>query len=447
MQRDAARKTMIGSGDRSQRVRTYNNMPADHADIGHWSDDDAGTGLTGYDAMNMVLNGAGGTFIDPDPDRFVVRVVAPPANANPILQDTIELAISTLMPDGAEDDNPTTIRLTESRNVTADFRSEALLLMSPDLPIADNPDDVFPAFTFNVNPYATVMDDASHDRTHRASIDGRVQMSYTALGGTFRSNWPVCDRVPADQRRTVRFRTTVFYEPHQDVGPDGMPGTMDAGEGNGMYDIGEPHTEISGDGVWNTVLGPIAGVAGIVTSEVERSQIAWAQACIKFEQVGAITYRAAPRIAGANIFTDGLFDFDPGADDVAIIRSTAGATPDVAEVYFVAPMLGATGYTRAPANMGGALPGGLGENTYLFVAAGADIRRRTLAHELGHGLTNQPDSLTPVYIYFPSDDLVTLDTSADHQRRITHDTETDARTCRPPGVLGAAGNRLLPGCP
>jgi len=98
------------------------------------------------------------------------------------------------------------------------------------------------------------------------------------------------------------------------------------------------------------------------------------------------------------------------------------------------------------------LPMDIQENTYLFVSGAADIRRRVLAHEIGHGLTNQPDPALPgppVHVFFPTPDDATLDNDVNLQRRITHDTEANARMCRAPGPVhyGDVGNRLLPGCP
>jgi len=156
----------------------------------------------------------------------------------------------------------------------------------------------------------------------------------------------------------------------------------------------------------------------------------------------------APSVGGQNIFDDLRCDINLAADDLAIIDNTAGTVVNVAEVCFVAPIPGAAGYARVPANQGGSLAGNLGENTYIFVSCTADVRRRTLAHEFGHALTNSGDTQTPKYVFFPSGGGTSAhDSSVDDGRRIRHSTEATAWTYRPPGSLNAAANRLLPGCP
>jgi len=434
----------------------------DFADVGHWGAD-AGAGLNGYTGANNLINGAAGVFIDTDPDRFFIRVTHAPANTNPAMVEMVQARIETLLAGGGGDDPEDVLDLLETGANTGVFVSEGLLLMSPDLPAADNPDDVHAVYS--VRAGATVADGANNDRTHRATIDGRVRATYIPpTGGMCRLSVPVCDRVPMDTRRTVTFRVHVFNEPFMDTGydHDANPATPNIGAGNSMFDFNdnapangmhdageasEPFTDLSGDGARNTVLGSQAAATAFVNGEIARLDIGWAQACIKYTQMGAISFEEAPSVAGVNIIADGAFNINPAADDVTVITNTAGAMVNVAEVFFVPPMAGASGYARVPANQGAALPAAMQENTYLFVGSNAVVRRRTLTHEFGHALTNRPDNATPVHVYFPSLDGATLDNAVNQQRRFTHATETNARTCRAPGALGAVGNRLLPGCP
>lgn len=310
----------------------------------------------------------------------------------------------------------------------------------------------------------TVADEANNDRTHKATIDGHIRATYTGLGGNCDLTVPVCDRVPMDERKEVKIRVHVFNEPFEDVGydHDADPATPPIGaangvfdfndtNGNGMHDAGEasePWAEISGDNARNTVLGSTGAAATTVNTEVERANVGWTQVCIRFVQIGPTMFEDAPVAPnGLNVFHDGDFDCGPGADEETIITSTMGAAFDIADVYFVAPITGASGLANTPNLRGGiVLPPALLENTYLFVGSNADKRRRSLAHEFGHGLTNKQDQTTPIYVYFPSLDTMTNDDTPGHQRRMTHGIETDARMCRPAGNATHAGNRLVSGC-
>ena len=110
-------------------------------DIGHFGADGGASALTGYDAQDALKNAATGVFIDSDPDRFTVRVKDEGANVNPATAETIQANISTLMADGSVDDDATPVDLLETGPDTGVFESESMLLVSPDLPAADNPDD------------------------------------------------------------------------------------------------------------------------------------------------------------------------------------------------------------------------------------------------------------------------------------------------------------------
>jgi hypothetical protein len=172
------------------------------------------------------------------------------------------------------------------------------------------------------------------------------------------------------------------------------------------------------------------------------------------EQIGAITFEDAPTdAAGISILHDREFSIGPDADEEVVLLAATGTSHDIVEVYFVSRFDQASmaeGLASTPNLRGGInLPVGQQENTYLFVATSTDIRRRVLAHEFGHALTNQGDGTTPlpVYVFFPSLDGSTLDDNVNRQRRITAQTQTNARTCRSLGNLSGIGNRLLSGCP
>jgi len=239
---------------------------------------------------------------------------------------------------------------------------------------------------------------------------------------------------------------------------DGMAGTGDPGEGNGTWD-GERHADVSGDGVVNTVLGPRADAVDFVGEQVERATIGYAQAGIRVEMTGGINFDDPPRFpaghanAGQLVFLDdGDFDAGSGNDEEVVMESTMGDVPDVAEIFFVPPGTGFTGIASTPALRGGVvLPAGKAENTYLFVTTErvpgsvsdpVEITLRTLAHELGHGLSRQGDTANPDYVFFPA--LTTNeDDGVETYRRFTHAIESILRTLKGVGDLTAGGSRLI----
>ncbi len=453
---------------------------ADHVNVGHWGDDRGTNELNGYTAglSGTALNGAGSTFIDVDPDRFMVRVTHLPGNANPAVAESIVAQVGTLTDTGGGDDADHNITLLETGPSFGVFESETQLLTAPDLSMVAATDQDDGLAVYSQRTAATVADEGDNDRTHKVTIDGHVRATYNAPSGPCDLSVPACDRIPTDQRKEVRIRMHVFNEPFddfgldrtagtgdagegngvfdfQDVGADGTPGTGDTGEGDGVWTPGEPSEffrDISGDGLFNTVLGSTASATSRVSEEIQRSNIAWLQGCIRIVQVGGIIFADAPNTpAGRNILIDGDFDDGPGADEEIVLTSTSGATCDIVEVFFVSPFTPvamAEGLASTPNLRGGiVLPAALNENTYLFVASSANIRRRVLAHELGHALTNQGDVTTPDYIFFHSLNTSDLDDDVNLQRRITRQTEINARTCRAAGAFGAVGNRMISGCP
>jgi len=391
--------------------------------IGHWGTDDAAIGLTGYTAApgNALRNAAGDSFIDNDPDRFIVRLTYAPANINPGSRDVVQVSVSTLTGAGAVDDVGNRITLLETGNNTGVFESEAQLLMSPDLPM--NPDDRLSAYSARTG--GNVIDNAANDRTFRATTDGQLRAGFT-LGAGCQVTVPVCNRMP-DERRTMQVRVTVLNE--------------------------APGVDVSGDGVINTVLGPMAGAQAIVDAQIARANIAWAQACIRVQQIGATRFLAAPNAGGVNVIADGTFDFRN--DDIAVIGDpahAAGVAATVAELYFVAPEPGSNAYTLGPED-GSSTPAFavIGGNTYLFLATPAgggtlDVSFRTLAHEMGHALDNlpNPDVAQPPYIFYPAA-TTNRDNTVTTYRRVRHSTETQVRVTRAAGAanFGTAGNTLL----
>lgn len=469
---DAVRLTVSQLEILAWDTATTSMALADHADIGHWGEDRATNELTGYTAgaTGTVINGAANTFVNLDPDRFAVRLTHLPGNAAPAVAETIVVQVGTLTDTGAGDDADHNITLVETGPDTGVFESESQLLTAPDLSAgtvtAANQDDGFAVYSTRTS--ATVVDEGDNDRTHKATIDGHVRTTYNSPSGPSDLSIPACDRVPTDERKEVRIRVHVFNEPFDDYGFDGILGTLDTGEGGGVFDFtdtnlngvhdagepSEPFTEISGDSppVRNTVLGSASVATNRVSEELARSNAGWTQVCIRVAQVGGAVFEDAPNNAGGmNILRDGLFSDGPGADEEVVLMAATGATHDTIEVYFISPFVpatGAEGLASTPGLRGGiSLPTPHQENTYLFVASSAIVQRRVLAHELGHALTNRGDITTPKYVFFRTLDGTTPDDTVNQQRRLTHQTQTDARTCRTAGSLSGVGNRLLMGCP
>ena len=399
-------------------------------------------------------------------------------------------------------DGPVTLTLFETSADSGEFLSESLLLVSPDLPAGDQPDDDETVWSDNAGAF--VPDDATDDRTHRATIDGTVRVVSISGGQTLSREAPVSQRQPVDARKTLNIRIRIYKEPYLDTGymkvtnDPSAPGPVGVlvGAGNGLFDYqddngngvhdasepSEPYLDFSGGVVVNTDLdnggkpledwyargdeapndvgdgrGPVASTQQVL-DQVERATIAWAQAGIEVVMIGNPIVEEAPVGAdGFNILSDGwvhtstLDQVNHPSDDQVAILSVSDAAADVVEVIFSGPMTSdgvhftATGYARVPANQGITLESPLGENTYLFVAPSVDITRRTLAHEIGHALTNTPDSESPDYIYFPfiRPPPTGGDASPTTRRRISHSTEGSARTVRPLGCLTCQGNTLL----
>jgi len=463
--------------------------------IGHWGDDGTGNTLTGYNTSNALYNGnVNGTFIEGgtfagttvtragDPDRFRVHVFYPRADDDPSNPDQFSLWLSTRdaynSGGGAEIDDETDLISSETGASTGDFDTEDQLLVSLDLPPLDHPDDDHRVRSDRAG--ANPLDDAAYDRTHKVPVDGAVRVRFeygTATATRSRTlTRPVSDRrrpsgaYPVEGYKILRLRIHRHYEPFQDVGY-GI-GLIGAGDGvfsfqdtnsNGKHDIGEPsepYRDLSNMN-WSTSTppgwlrgnegpagswGPVA-TAAQVDAQVERANLAWAQAGIQVILESQVTESAPDELLTEH--PDGWFCANaPFNHDQRTILAIPDATQNRAEIIFTGPILAgfsiASGYARVPANQGSTLPSPLGENTYIFVGPNVNVHWRTLAHEIGHGLTNRPDSTSPPYVFFPyADAPPPPDDSVERYRRITHATESQARTERPTGNLTATGNRLL----
>lgn len=424
-----------------------------HLNIGHWGKDRAGGTLSGYNGNNVRNAADPGNFVEEDTDRFYLRVTAPWANANNGAVDTLgHISLGTYTAFGAatpamDDDFTQQTNVTETGADTGVFVSPTHLLCSPDLPVADNPDDDYAAGVF-------AADEADNDRTHRVSIDGALAVELRKGDARARFELPVSDRA-TEYRRIADIRIHVFREPFQDVGydHDNDPGTPKIGAGNGLFDYAdtngngqhdagepsEPFSHISGDGIRNTVLGSEQNAATHVAAQLGRCNIAWAQAGVKVSQNGNILFVDAPLLANGNsILLDGDFDFG-AADETAMVNAySGGSVVSRIEAFFTGSMAGINGLSRTPSDQ----IAGMGERTWVYMAPSLDIRLRTLAHELGHCLDNAWDNNNPQYVFYPANNTH-LDNAYNQYRRITHDTETNCRTVRPAGQMMATGNRIL----
>ncbi|RMH32055.1 MAG: hypothetical protein D6692_00075, partial [Planctomycetota bacterium] len=241
-------------------------------DIGHWGDDRTATELTGYtpgpDGLlinGLLINSVPTTFIDSDPDRFMIRVVDDAANADATAKDTIEAGLETLLATGQTDDDQTMLTLTEAGADTGEFLSEPLLLVSPDLPIGDQPDDDVAVWSVVADGF--VPDDATDDRTHRATIDGSVRATYNTGTQTLSREAPVSQRQPVEARRVLRVRIRIHLEPYNEPfglsrDPNAIP-TLGGYKGlraeNGVlvvktYNVGIDDTSVGARDGWFTFL-------------------------------------------------------------------------------------------------------------------------------------------------------------------------------------------------
>jgi len=432
------------------------SMLTDHVEIGHWGAD-AGTGLTGYDTMTppMVINTSSpdGTFIDVDPDRFKVRVSAFYENTNPAMIEDFQVSIGT-EGSAADDDDP--ITLLETGDNTGIFESEFMLMMSPDLPSADNPDDDYDVYTQRTMPPARIPDDMPEDRTHRADVDGRLLVTY----GAQKLSVPVCGRGSGDKRKLLNIQVFVFNEPLMDV------------NSNGTYDTGETFMDISAGA---TAFGTTGTWGAIWTDAQVNRQLDFLRAyttsaCVRITEVGPwlrpnpkgmlFWQPGAPPIPGTeghfDDFPDDVNTNTPSRDEEVIqthhrsaVNKDGTEDNDVLDIYFVAPFTaagGALGSNFTPKFLAEQSPPG---HPHLICQAHVSLEAATSyndptvsAHEALHQLTNHSDSPTPPYIFFPDLGSPPGDgTTWEKARRMTAATEGNARTTRT--GLTDTGNKLL----
>jgi hypothetical protein len=178
-----------------------------------------------------------------------------------------------------------------------------------------------------------------------------------------------------------------------------------------------------------------------VAEHMQRANIAWAQGCISTELNGAIQVVDAPQSGGVDILLDGNVNLPADATSIYGAYSATMGT-DRTYIFFGAPMAGANAIAFPPNNPMIAH----GEHSFVLLAPNLNIHYRTMAHELGHILTNRPDNLEPLPIFFPQSTPVHAgynDSNVSMRRRISQATETNARTVRPAGNTGAVGNSVL----
>lgn len=437
MMQDTNNDHSIGAGDN----QIFN------VDIARWNN--------AYDVAFNVNNAADpANFIEQDPRRFYLRIEDASANADAGAIEQITASIGTVDQLLAVDDNQTDVTLTESGNNSGIFIARSAILVSRDIQVVDDP-DADDEFDAHDGTAGTVADDAANDRTHRTEMDGRLRIQYQSAAAPAAQEWdlPVCQRNP-EQRRRIELRTRIFNEPYLDTGydHDGVPATPVIGAANGSFDFNdvnmngmhdageasEQFMDISGGAVVFANAGARGGVVtpAVVTDQMTRSNIAWAQACIRFESVGITTVDAPTNAMGVDILADGVFD---AVDETFVTATYApGATVDVVEVFYTASIATANAYTRTPSD----LIAGLGENTFIYMQPGLNINFRTLAHELGHAMDNGWDAPNTQVIFYPADNTFT-DDAVNQYRRVTDATVANVRTVRPVGNMMATGNRLL----
>lgn len=416
----------------------------------------------GYDAAFNVLNNADPhNFIEQDGSRFYIVVNDPSANSAPGAIQQVSMQIGVMRDDTTVVDSVSDFNLTETGVNTGSFVSPSHILTSIDIQVANDP-DADDEFAAHDGSSGIVFDDAADDRTHQADLNSIVQLSYMPVGSTQakRLSVPVWPRNP-DFRKRIDIAVHVYYEPYTDNGLDGVPGTGDVGEGdlhfsftdangNGKHDAGEssePYIDFSHGGA-ALLSGSAAGVAdgrglvasdSVVEAQIQRSDIGWAQAGIWLNQI-SIVRENAPLSGGVDILLDGMTSIGGGgADDEVIYNANSGVmTNDVLKVFFTGNVDGSNAIQYRP----GFAPFVHGEHVFVLMSADLPFYNRTLAHELGHLLTNTPHSPANQTEFYPLGGLFD-DLAINTYRRLLPTTIDQARTVRPAGNLNAIGNQLL----
>lgn len=225
-------------------------VDAHFLNIGHWGDDHPTlflrlTGFYGAGGAFAVKQGAATghstTFVDEDPDRFVVMLVRAASNANTGAIDEAEVTFGTLKtydPSGAVDDPYHTLYLTETGDNTATFISESQLLAVNDQVLSGplgSPGATYQRDSeqkvYSPRMGAMVEHDDTNDRLHRVLLDGGGHAIFTIPGcengPTRQSLRPVseqrCQLAPPHDRLPqgileAHIRIRVHLEPFKDTG-------------------------------------------------------------------------------------------------------------------------------------------------------------------------------------------------------------------------------------
>ena len=414
------------------RLLSGADAPIFAAKVGLWTD--------GYNEVDLVLDGSDPlNFVARDPARFYVRVDDAAADTSASRDDArVRLGTPDAMGSATFRDVMTDQTLTETAGHSGQFVSLTQLLTSNDddgTGIIRNSDDAFEVMGPTLHPVA---DNAPNDRTHSAGIESAVRVQYLPSGWPtpLTVEIPVCTRHP-DERRRVQLRVHVYNEPFQDVGCTGCapdaPGRptfsfVDRNR-NGVHDLGEPsepYADLSntppGLAIFRRGDDPMTRNArgGVVTDdyvdrEFRKANLAWAPSCLHIERLGPILREDAPRdAAGNDILVNGTVDYlDTRPDELDLIFGSYTASRGVIETFFAVPLTDfhwpgvvvAGAVTQAP--FSGRSPDQVFIVISGFPVGREDHPRRTLAHELGHALTNTDDALSredatsPTYVFYP----------------------------------------------
>lgn len=438
----------------------------------------------GYDGDGALLNEADPTrnFVDRDLHRFYVRLTDPASDADPTVRDVVTAQVGTLLElpySGSPDftDPPSEILLIETGVDSGVFESEAQLLTSNDDPaLIASSDDAYPVTT---GDGVLTADEWSQDRTHRVGRDGagyleggvQVVVSDVVTGAMpVRAEVPVCRRDP-DERQRVWARAVILQEPFDDTGyvdSTGTPwntfGAFDFEDlnGNTQHDPGEPsepYMDLSHDpsGRWvrgDDPMPPRDGRGPVATrehldNEIRKANLAWAPACVEVELLSVVESDSPPGTMEYGIFKMG----GPEDDSESILRNYYSERIDILFLVVTGPNLAlytdTVGGVDLYASLGGFAAVPISGLTYgqsvVFLASGQPIWRRTLAHELGHALTNGLDVVAPDWVFFPNFVGPENDDVVERYRRFSDATRNTALLRRDSGAyyFDHPGNTLL----
>jgi hypothetical protein len=277
-------------------------------------------------------------------------------------------------------------------------------------------------------------------------------------------------------------------ETYQDIGydHDNNPTTPVIGAGDGIFsysdqngnghDPGEPsepyldlsekqYVTFRGGNEPNVQSGrsPVTSRLNQVDDDIVRANIAWSPGCIMFELLdGEILIESAPLYQGKDIIADASISIMPKTElgettpsDLKVIfdyfRDRIPMTEDIVDVFYAAlPEGTGGGYTMTPlSGYGGEVNSR--EISFITLDPGNEIYRRSLAHELGHVLTNRNDFCpNDIQYFFPQDISCPSSTGQNDDRqhymyrRIDETTLEHALKRRDPGApYNEPGNHVL----